>query len=75
MKYVERVFNFVFSDTVLLIVFLSFMTYGVYHIVDTSFEQKKARQANVAYCYNLGMVLVDTDAGARCVAPQNLVIQ
>lgn len=75
MKYVERVFNFIFSETTLLIAFISFMTYSVYSIIDRIVEQEKTWQADVAYCYNLGMVLVDTDAGQRCVAPQNLVIQ
>jgi len=38
----------------------------------TGAEELRTKQT--AYCYSLGQVLVKTDAGIHCVAPENLTV-
>ena len=37
-------------------------------------KAEEVRVNQTAYCYSLGQVLVKTDAGIHCVAPQNLTV-
>jgi hypothetical protein len=37
-------------------------------------EEKELRTKQTAYCYSLGQVLVTSDAGRHCVAPENLTV-
>ena len=37
-------------------------------------EEKELRTKQTAYCYSLGQVLVTSDAGRHCVAPENLKV-
>ena len=71
MKYfMQGVFDVVFSlPTFLigLIVGFALLIIGV-----TGAEELRTNQT--AYCYSLGQVLVKTDAGLHCVAPQNLTV-
>jgi hypothetical protein len=36
--------------------------------------EKELRAKQTAYCYSLGQVLVETDAGRHCVAPESLTV-
>lgn len=73
MKYVQKAFDIVFSLEMFLVlcgvVFVSSLL-----IMGNSHNEaaKQTRQMTEA-CYKRGMVLVDTDAGRRCVDPRNLV--
>ena len=74
MKYVERIFNAIFSEQMLLVViFATIFSLGL-AAIDFSKSVGERTAAATAYCYNLGMVMVKTDAGQRCVAPANLVL-
>ena len=37
-------------------------------------QENELRTKQTAYCYSLGQVLVTSDAGRHCVAPQNLTV-
>lgn len=72
-KFLEFVVDYVFSVGTLLLIILG----GFILIMVGLSEQDKINRENyklaVEACYSQGMVLVDTDAGRRCVSPQSLV--
>lgn len=73
-SFFEGVFDVVFSLPTFfigLVVGIPFLLLGV----RTQENAEKELRANqTAYCYSLGQVLVTTDAGRHCVAPQNLTV-
>lgn len=65
---IDRVFSFpIFAFVVaFLLIFL------VIKVGEKERQEAASLQAQVAACYNLGMVRVDSDAGPRCALPANL---
>ena len=72
-KFLEFVVDYVFSFGTLCLLLAG----GFIWVMTGVFEQDKIDRENyklaVEACYSQGMVLVDTDAGRRCVSPQSLV--
>ena len=73
MKIIEKAFNAVFSFggfvaiAGILIVFI-FVT-----IINRENAENALIKATTKACYDGGLIKVDTDAGAYCVSPANLV--
>lgn len=73
MKIVKEIFEAVFS-------FAGFMTVACVLLVliltaamKNDNDKKTLAEAITKACYDTGMIKVDTDAGAYCVVPANLV--
>ena len=71
-SFFEGFFDVVFSFPTFLIGLI--VGFGLLIIGVAAAEQgeKELRTKQTAYCYSLGEVLVTSDAGRRCVAPENL---
>ena len=73
MKIVENIFNAVFSfggfATAACIIFAGVMTV----LIRVDNAKWALAEATTKACYDSGLIKVDTDAGAYCVAPTNLV--
>ena len=69
---VKDIFGFIFSGFTLFILGVGFFVYVIIGAAESERVEKENRRAATELCYNAGMVLVDTDAGPRCAAPQNL---
>jgi hypothetical protein len=67
-SFFEGVFDVVFSIPTFIIALI--FGFALLIIGITGAEELRTKQT--AYCYSLGQVLVKTDAGIHCVAPQNL---
>lgn len=73
MKIVKDIFDAVFSfggfvavaSILVLLIFTS--------IIKQENAEKALNAATIKACYDGGLIKVDTDAGAYCVAPANLV--
>lgn len=72
-KFLEFVVDYVFSFGTFCLILGGVAIWAMTGV----FEQEKINRENykvaVEACYSQGMVLVDTDAGQRCVSPQSLV--
>jgi hypothetical protein len=73
-SFLEGVFDVVFSLPTFLIGLI--VGFGLLIIDVAAAEQgeKELRTKQTAYCYSLGEVLVTSDAGRHCVAPENLTV-
>ena len=73
-SFMQGVFDVVFSFPTFLIGLI--IGFGLLIIGGAAAEQgeKELRAKQTAYCYSLGQVLVTTDAGYRCVAPESLTV-
>lgn len=69
---VKDIFGFIFNGFTLFILAVAFFGYMIVGTASADQAEKEKRRAATELCYNVGMVLVDTDAGPRCAAPQNL---
>ncbi len=73
MKIVKEIFDAVFSFggfmTVAIVLLLLILTAAIKNDND----KKALAAATTKACYDTGMIKVDTDAGAYCVVPANLV--
>ncbi len=70
----QGVFDVVFSIPTFLIGLI--VGFGLL-IISAAKSERAAEDLRInqtAYCYSLGEVLVETDAGRHCVAPENLTI-
>ena len=73
MKIIEKAFNAVFSFggfvaiAGILIVFI----FGT--LIRQDNAEKALTEATIKACYDGGLIKVDTDAGAYCVSPANLI--
>lgn len=75
-SFLEGVFDVVFSLPTFIIgmsiiVLSPLLIMGV---AGAEQEEKELRTKQTAYCYSLGQVLVTSDAGRHCVAPENLTV-
>ena len=73
-SFMQGVFDVVFSFPTFLIGLI--IGFGLLIIGVSAAEQgeKELRAKQTAYCYSLGEVLVTSDAGRHCVAPENLTV-
>ena len=59
--------------TFLLIAFVGVFIWFFIGVVETSNQARENTRRLTEACYSQGLVLVETDAGQRCVSPQSLV--
>ena len=73
MKIVKEIFESVFSFagfmTIAIVLLLLILTAAI----KNENAEKALSEAITKACYDTGMIKVDTDAGAYCVVPANLV--
>lgn len=75
MKNVMRgVFDVVFSIPTFLIGLIVGLGLLIIAVAKSERAAEDLRVNQTAYCYSLGEVLVETDAGRHCVAPENLTV-
>lgn len=73
---IRYICDVIFSFGTFLILALAGFLYIMYlavNAVNDDMENQEKRRAQTEYCYSQLMILVETDAGTRCVAPQSLV--
>jgi hypothetical protein len=73
-SFLEGVFDVVFSLPTFLIGLCVGMGLLIMAVAKSENEKKELRAKQTAYCYSIGQVLVSTDAGRHCVAPENLTV-
>ena len=73
-SFMQGVFDVVFSFTTLLIGLIVGFGLLIIGVAAAEQEEKELRIKQTAYCYSLGQVLVTSDAGRHCVAPENLTV-
>ena len=59
--------------TFIFMVFVGLFIWFAVEMVDAGNEARENTRKLTEACYSQGLVLVDTDAGQRCVSPQSLV--
>lgn len=74
MKIVEKIFDIVFSAGTLVGLMILVFGYFIVQVAESEKAAKELRIKQTAYCYNIGQVLVETDAGRHCTAPENLTV-
>ena len=73
-SFLEGVFDVVFSLPTFLIGLIVGFALLIMGVAGAEQEEKELRTKQTAYCYSLGQVLVTSDAGRHCVAPENLKV-
>jgi hypothetical protein len=73
-SFLEGVFDVVFSVPTFLIGLCVGFGLLIMGVTGAEQEEKELRTKQTAYCYSLGQVLVTSDAGRHCVAPENLTV-
>ena len=68
-EFFEAVFSFAGFMTVAMVLLILILTAAIKNDND----KKALAAATTKACYDTGMIKVDTDAGAYCVVPANLV--
>jgi hypothetical protein len=70
----QGVFDVVFSIPTFLIGIAVGFGLLIMAVAKQERADEELRIKQTAYCYSLGEVLVSTDAGRHCVAPENLTV-
>ena len=65
--------DYVFSFGMFMFLVCTGFVFVMYTLVTTENSNREATRAATEACYAQGMVLVESDAGPRCVSPQALV--
>ena len=73
-SFFEGVFDVVFSLPTFLIGLIVGMGLLIMSVAKSENEREELRIKQTAYCYSIGQVLVTTDAGRHCVAPESLTV-
>ena len=73
-SFFEGVFDVVFSVPTFLIGLIVGFGLLIMSVAKSENAEKELRAKQTAYCYSIGQVLVTTDAGRHCVAPENLTV-
>ena len=63
----------VFSFNMFMFLFITGIVLAFAGMIIKTNELEEQTQLRVEACYSQGMVLVESDAGQRCVLPQSLV--
>lgn len=71
-SFMQGVFDVVFSVPTFIIGLIVGFGLLIIAVAKSERAAEDLRINQTAYCYSLGQVLVSTDAGRHCVAPQNL---
>ena len=64
---VDNIFTFIF------IILGGLFIYAMFQVAEAGNIARENTRKLTEACYSQGLVLVETDAGQRCVAPQSLV--
>jgi hypothetical protein len=72
-KFLKFVADYVFSFGTFCVLFGGSFLFLIFTISEQSEVSRKETQRITEACYAQGMVLVQSDAGQRCVDPQSLV--
>ena len=73
MKIAKDIFDAVFSFGGFVIVTCILVVFIFVTIINRENAENALIKATTKACYDGGLIKVDTDAGAYCVAPENLV--
>lgn len=73
-RFFDGVFDVVFSVPTFIIGVGFGFGLLIMSVAKSEDEEKELRTKQTAYCYSLGQVLVTTDAGRHCVAPESLTV-
>ena len=71
--FLKTVFDRVFSFSTWCILMVLVFGYFLGSAILNTNEERALNKATIKTCYNSGLIKVETDAGAYCVAPTNLV--
>ena len=69
----KTLFDAIFSFFTFLFLAFGFIIWMCVVSAENTAKEKEQLRIATEACYNQGMVLVNTDAGQRCTAPQSLV--
>jgi hypothetical protein len=72
-EFFKSLADYVFSFGMFMFLFCTGVLLLLSAIMIKTEEQRKQTQLRVEACYSQGMVLIQSDAGQRCVLPQSLV--
>ena len=72
-EFFKSLADYVFSFGMFMFLFVTGCVFLMVSIVMESNEARERTQLRTEACYSQGMVLVESDAGQRCVLPQSLV--
>jgi hypothetical protein len=72
-KFFKSLADYVFSFGTFCVLIVASFVFLLLTISEQEQINRKETQRITEACYTQGMVLVDTDAGQRCVLPQSLV--
>ena len=72
-EFFKSLADYVFSFGMFMFLFVVGVVLLLSSIVAAESEQRKQTQLRTEACYSQGMVLIQSDAGQRCVLPQSLV--
>ncbi len=72
-NFLKSLADYVFSFGMFMFLVCAGFVFVVYTLVTTENSNREATRAATEACYAQGMVLVQSDAGQRCVLPQSLV--
>ena len=72
-EFFKSLADYVFSFGMFMFLFITGVLLLLGGIVIKTEELEAQTQLRIAACYAQGMVLVQSDAGQRCVLPQSLV--
>ena len=70
---VKSLADYVFSFGMFMFLVCTGFVFVMVTVVNADQRNREATRVATEICYSQGLVLVDTDAGQRCVAPQSLV--
>ena len=69
----KTVFDRVFSFSTWVVLMVLVFGYFLGSVIINTNEERALNKATIKACYDGGLIKVDTEAGAYCVAPTNLV--
>lgn len=72
-EFFKSLADYVFSFGMFMFLFVVGAVLLLSSIVTAENEQREQTQLRTEACYAQGMVLIQSDAGQRCVLPQSLV--
>jgi hypothetical protein len=72
-EFFKSLADYVFSFGMFMLLFVTGFVFLMVGIVEAEQASKERTQLRTEACYAQGMVLVQSDAGQRCVLPQSLV--